>query len=369
MAGKTRLLNILLEHVPCGAANILKQEMLTLGGDAAVARGTVTCSLAATGVLLMGTLKQFQALSQRLPSQPFGLAGLARQLRKVLDQIQSPPQQLHGRGVMLSLKQPCVMGILNVTPDSFYDGGRHAGLASALRCAETHIKQGADLIDVGGESTRPGAPAVSEADEVARVVPVVEALCREFSIPVSVDTTKACVAEAALAAGAHFINDVSGLFFDEQMATVVAKADAGLFVMHTRGRPEVMQHNTVYEDLLGEVIGSLAQSLALARAAGVRAEALCADPGIGFGKSVAGNLELLRRLPELSVLGVPILLGTSRKSFIGQVLNQPHADERLFGSLSTVALGVASGVQIFRVHDVAATRQVVDMAWAIETQG
>lgn len=272
---------------------------------------------------------------------------------------------LRGRGCILTLDRPRIMGILNVTPDSFSDGGRYNRLDTALRHAETMAADGADIIDVGGESTRPGAAAVSEEVELDRVIPVVEALRRHFDIPLSVDTSKAAVAREALACGAAWINDVSGLTFDPQMAPTVAAAGGGLFVMHTRGTPATMQNETGYDDLIGEVRTFLLAAAAAARAAGIDREALAVDPGIGFGKDQAGNLEILRHLDVFAALGYPLLLGTSRKRFIGAILDRPEADNRLYGTLATVALGVAAGAMIHRVHDVGPARDVALMSWAI----
>ena len=270
-----------------------------------------------------------------------------------------------GRTCRIELDRPRLMGILNVTPDSFSDGGRFLSGAAALAQARRLAAQGADLLDVGGESTRPGAPAVSEQEELDRVLPVVEALRREVPLPLSVDTSKSAVARAAVAAGADFVNDVSGLTFDPAMAGVVARSGAGLVIMHTRGQPATMQADTRYRDLLGEVLASLRASLAQAEAAGIAVERIVVDPGIGFGKDAAGNLELLRRLADFAVLGRPLLLGTSRKSFIGRVLGQDDPQQRAAGTLATVALGVAAGARLFRVHEVAAAREAALMAWAV----
>ena len=272
---------------------------------------------------------------------------------------------LSGRGCRIELDRPRIMGILNVTPDSFSDGGEHQSLETAVTRAHQMVAEGADLIDIGGESTRPGAPAVSVQQELDRVLPVLQALQGVIGVPLSVDTNKSSVARAALADGAAFINDVSGLTFDPEMAQVVAESDAGLFVMHTRGRPETMQGDTVYADLLGEVINGLRRSVQMARDAGVAADRIAVDPGIGFGKDLDGNLLLLRRLAELGTLGQPILLGTSRKSFLGRILGQEDPRQRQAGSLATVALGVAAGASFFRVHDVAASRDAALTAWAI----
>lgn len=275
------------------------------------------------------------------------------------------PGFLLGRTCRIDLDRPRVMGILNVTPDSFSDGGLCPDLDAALAHARLLASQGADLIDIGGESTRPGAAPVGLQEELDRVLPVVEAVRREIAVPLSVDTTKSVVAAAAVAAGAEFINDVSGLTFDPAMAATVAAQGAGLFVMHTRGRPETMQADTRYADLLGEVRTALAESVGRAVAAGVAVERIAVDPGIGFGKDAAGNLELLRRLDELSALGRPILVGTSRKNFIGKVLGQDRPAQRGAGTLATVALAVASGARLFRVHEVAPAREAALMAWAV----
>jgi len=275
---------------------------------------------------------------------------------------------LVGRDCVLDLAQPCIMGVLNVTPDSFSDGGDYLDVAAAIEHGLKMVEQGAGILDIGGESTRPGAPAVSPEAELERVIPVIEGLRHHTRIPLSIDTSKAPVARAALVAGANFVNDISGLNFDNGMAAVVAAAGAGLFLMHTRGCPEQMQKNTDYQDLLAEVVNFLRAAVNQARAAGIGADRLAVDPGIGFAKNVAGNLALLKHLSALHQLGCPILLGTSRKSFIGRILHQDDPRQRLYGTLATVALGVAQGVQLFRVHDVLPARDTALVAWAIREQ-
>ena len=275
------------------------------------------------------------------------------------------PPLLLGRTCRLSLDRPRIMGVLNMTPDSFYDGGRYSHLDEVLQRVGQMVEQGADLIDVGGESTRPGAQTVSDQEELDRVVPVIEALAQRFDLPISVDTSKSIVAREAVQVGAEFVNDISGLTFDVGMADVVAECGAGLFLMHTRGRPDQMQADTTYADVTSEVISTLQNRIEVAISAGIEPDKISIDPGIGFGKSVDGNLEILRRLSELQSLNRPILLGTSRKSFIGKVLDHANPEDRFYGSLATVALGVAAGVQVVRVHDVAATLDVAMMAWAI----
>ena len=275
---------------------------------------------------------------------------------------------LEGRRASLTLDQPRIMGILNVTPDSFSDGGQFQQVDHALRRAEEMVAEGADLIDVGGESTRPGAALVSVAEELDRIIPVIAAIHARLDIPLSVDTNKAPVAAAALESGADWVNDVSGLSFDASMASVVATHGGGLFLMHTRGIPAQMQQHTHYDDIVAEVVAELKIAIATALTAGIPARRLAIDPGIGFAKDLSGNLELLRRLDEFKVLNLPILLGTSRKSFIGKVLDHPHPADRLYGTLATVALGVAKGAMLLRVHDVRAARETALMSWAILQQ-
>lgn len=352
---------IRLSAVPVRLVAQLRKEMRVLGGEVMAASGTP----AESDVILVGSPEQLVLLCERLAAAPGRPAELAGELAALLRNLGRPPRELAGRTCRLALDRPLIMGILNVTPDSFSDGGRFRSPESALRRGTAMAAEGADLIDVGGESTRPGAASVSAQEEIDRVLPVIEALRRETALPLSVDTTKAAVARAAVAAGAEFINDVSGLNFDPGMAAAAAESGAGLFLMHTRGRPEEMQRETRYADLLGEVIGYLREGLRRAADAGVPEEKLAVDPGIGFGKSAEGNLELLRRLPELRSLGRPVLLGTSRKSFIGRVIGQPDPEQRLAGTLATIALGVERGAQIFRVHDVRPARETALMAWAV----
>lgn len=275
------------------------------------------------------------------------------------------PEYLAGRTVRLNLQAPCVVGILNVTPDSFSDGGRFSSVAAALKQGQRMAQEGAVLIDVGGESTRPGAPSVSEAEELDRVIPVIETLRREVDLPLSIDTSKSAVAAAAIAAGVEFVNDISGLTFDQEMAEVVGSSGVGLIVMHTRSTPDTMQQNTHYDNVVNDVVAALGKSIERATAAGVSGDKIVVDPGIGFSKDLAGNLELLRRMAALTDLGRPVMLGTSRKSFIGRVLAQEDPGDRLAGTLATIALGYASGARLFRVHDVAVAHQVVLMAQAI----
>jgi dihydropteroate synthase len=261
-------------------------------------------------------------------------------------------------------RRTLVMGILNVTPDSFSDGGQHAGVEAALAHARRLLDEGADIIDVGGESTRPGADAVSAEEELRRVVPVIEGIRGFSQVPLSVDTTKAVVARAAVQAGAQMINDVSGLTADPEMAAVAALTGAYVVIMHTLGTPKTMQQQICYTDVVDDIIAFLRRQLQVTVAAGVPRERIIVDPGIGFGKTVGHNLEILRRLREFLVLERPILMGTSRKSFIGRVLDLP-VDQRLEGTAATVALSIANGAAIVRVHDVLPMVRVARMTDAV----
>ncbi|MBV9210568.1 MAG: dihydropteroate synthase [Acidobacteria bacterium] len=264
-----------------------------------------------------------------------------------------------------------VMGVLNLTPDSFSDGGRFADEDAALRRAEEMIEEGADMIDVGGESTRPGGAAVTAEEELSRVVPVIEKLAKRFNLPISVDTTKSTVARAALEAGAEIVNDISALRFDFHIADEVAKAGAGLVLMHSRGTPATLHRLPPAPDIFSELRVSLRRSLNMAERRGVPRAAIALDPGIGFGKTFEQNLALIARLAEFAegFAGFPILVGTSRKSFIGRILDDAPVEARLHGTMATVAAAVLNGAHIVRVHDVRAAVETVRVIDAVKQGG
>ena len=263
-------------------------------------------------------------------------------------------------------KRPLIMGILNVTPDSFYDGGTYAGTEGALRHAREMIADGADIIDVGGESTRPGSNPVTVADEIKRIGPIVELLLVDGRVPISIDTRKADVARAMLEAGAHLINDVSGLTHDPAMAGIVAESGAPVVIMHMRGSPGTMQTFTDYDDVVTDVKLELAGRVAAAEAAGIQPDRIIVDPGIGFAKTAAQSVQLIARLDELKDLGKPILLGPSRKSFIGKTLGLEPQD-RLEATITSCIVGVRKGARILRVHDVGAVSRAMRMHEAFTT--
>ncbi|MCU0517680.1 MAG: dihydropteroate synthase [Oscillatoria sp. Prado101] len=258
-----------------------------------------------------------------------------------------------------------LMGVLNVTPDSFSDGGEFSTRAAAVAQAQQLADAGADIIDVGGQSTRPGAAVVPVGEEIDRVVPVVRALRQSLPVPVSVDTTRALVAREAVEAGADIVNDISGATFDPEMLPVVAQLGVPVVLMHIRGTPQTMQTLTDYQDLIGEICEFLASRIEAAVAAGIERERIIIDPGIGFAKNHSGNLEILRNLPAFRALDCPLLVGPSRKSFIGHILSQPDPKARVWGTAAACSAAIAGGADILRVHDVGVLRDVCRVADAI----
>jgi dihydropteroate synthase len=273
--------------------------------------------------------------------------------------------RFHHREYDLS-ERTLIMGVLNVTPDSFSDGGRFFETTRAVEQGRKLAEEGADILDVGGESTRPGSRPVPEEEELRRVIPVIEALRPKISIPISIDTRKAAVAERALQSGAEMVNDVSALRFDEGMAGVVSRRRVPVVLMHLRGLPESMQADIHYEDLIGEIRGFFRERIDYAVSRGISRDRVILDPGIGFGKSMEErhNLILLKELRSFRILGQPLMIGTSRKAFLGRILDLPP-EEREEGTLATVAVAIQNGANIVRVHEVRRTRRAVQVADAI----
>ncbi|MCC5605831.1 dihydropteroate synthase [Nostoc sp. CHAB 5834] len=261
-----------------------------------------------------------------------------------------------------------LMGILNVTPDSFSDGGEFNTTSAALVQAQALVAAGADIIDVGGQSTRPGAKQITLAQELDRVLSVLQVLRPEISVPISVDTTRAAVAKASVEAGADIINDISGGTFDSEMLPVVADLGVPIILMHIRGTPQTMQQQTDYQDLLKEIYSFLGQQIGVATAAGIDRDKIIIDPGIGFAKNYEQNLEIFRGLRSLSPLNCPILVGASRKSFIGRILNQPDPKARVWGTAAACCAAIFNGADILRVHDVQEMRDVSLVADALLRQ-
>ena len=250
------------------------------------------------------------------------------------------------------------MGILNRTPDSFSDGGRFMDEDRACRHARKMVREGADIIDIGGESSRPGSRSIGADEELKRTIPVIRKLSKDLGVPISIDTSKSEIAREAILAGASIVNDITGLKSDPDMANVIARHGACVSVMHMKGSPDDMQDNPLYEDLMAEIIDSLEESTNLALEAGIRPDKIIVDPGIGFGKTLQHNLTIIKQLAELKTLEKPILIGMSRKSFIGKLLERP-AEDRLMGTAASSVLAIAGGANIIRVHDV---REMSDTA-------
>ncbi len=366
MASKTVNINILLEKQPCKTANIIKQEMLSIGGDAAVARGSVACSIPASDILIMGTVKQVSALAKKIEKQPFGLNIIAGEIFKILKNISQREYiwKTSRRTIVLG-KKTLVMGILNVTPDSFSESGLFYSREKAIEHGIRMADDGADFIDIGGESTRPGSRSIDANVEMKRVLPVIEGLAGKIRIPISVDTKKARVARFAVDAGAEIINDITALNNDKDMVKTIRETRAAAVLMHMRGKPKNMQKgNLVYDDLMGEITGYLKTSSEKALKAGVEKESIAVDPGIGFGKTSEDNYKIIKNLSDLKALGMPVLIGTSRKSFIGKITGG-EPNERVEGTAATVAAAIMNGCHIVRVHDVAAMKKVAAVTDAI----
>jgi dihydropteroate synthase len=363
MLPKGQFRAVLIRDLKPVTANILKQECLSLGAECALHEHSITHKVDQTHAIIMATEAQYRRLIDNLKIQPFRLPRIGKELETLLfTPANSLLHMAHGQSMDLTEKT-AVMGILNLTPDSFSDGGLFISRDQALKRAEEMISEGADIIDIGGESTRPGAETVSEAEELDRVIPVVEALAGTVPF-ISVDTTKAAVAEAAIKAGAHIINDIFGFHQSPDLAHIAAKHQAGAILMHIKGTPRTMQKNPEYDDLMEDILDWLAESIQIAENAGLPGDHLVVDPGIGFGKTLEHNLEILRRLGELSSLKVPILIGVSRKSFIGKI-DGSHVTNRLGGSLAAAVTSVLNGASIVRVHDVKETVQAMRLVDAI----
>jgi dihydropteroate synthase len=369
MAPKAMHHTFKLEDVDSRAALIIKQEMLSAGGEAAVCRGVIGLSSKKTDILVMGTRRQLQLATGKLRGQPFGAAAVAEELRSVIrnmDRGRDHVIKWGGRRLELG-KRTHVMGVLNVTPDSFSDGGRFLDAHKAVERAIRMVAEGADIVDIGGESSRPGAAPVSAEAEKRRVLPVIGALARKLDVPISIDTYRPETARAALDAGAEMINDIFGLR-KKGMAELAAKKDVPVVIMHMKGSPHDMQKDPRYDDVLGEVHRFFRERIEAATQAGIDPEKIVLDPGIGFGKTPDHNLRILSRLGELGGLGMPVLVGVSRKSFIGKVIGTV-VDERLEGGLAAATAATLNGATIIRAHDVEANVRAARIADAIMGAG
>jgi len=366
MVPKMNNVNVILEGVECKIGNIMKQEMLSIGGDVAVSRGTVDCSISKTDAIIMGTVKQLRRFADKISIQPFGLKKLSHDIKELLDNLSRRTfiVKTPEREIKLG-ERTLIMGIMNVTPDSFSDGGMFDRVDEAVRYGVSLVEEGADILDVGGESSRPGADPVSTEDELERVIPLLKGLKKNVCVPISIDTTKADVARVACEEGAEIVNDISALRFDAEMSGIIKRYKVPLILMHMKGVPKTMQKGDIsYRSVTAEIIQFLAERIENFRSIGINTENIIIDPGIGFGKTTQDNLTLLKYLKEFKMLGLPMLVGTSRKRFIGDITGGEPLD-RIEGTAATVTAAIMNGAHIVRVHDVKFMNRVCRMTDAI----
>lgn len=365
MAPKARLCLCRLNKLPIFAANILKQEALSIGADAAVSRDVLTGRVKHTDCLIIGSQHHIDKLCEKLKIQPYGLKQAAAQLAHAYSNYRRDKFILDlGRYKLDLSSHTHIMGIVNMTPDSFSGNGllpaagQKPEATGVVEYIQKLVDDGADIIDIGGESSRPGAKPVSLKEELQRVIPAIKKISKKIKVPISVDTYRAEVARQALDSGAVIVNDITALRGDPGMAKIVSKYKAGLVLMHMKGKPLNMQRNPQYHNLMQEIVEYLAKAIELACGAGIDFEKIVLDPGIGFGKTLEHNLLIIKRLEQLKILGRPILIGTSRKSFIGKITGQPAA-QRLAATISSNCLSVFNGARILRVHDVKESKQAL----------
>lgn len=368
MSRKMQHLSVSVEKVQVRAAHIIKETMLSRGGECATPRNLLLLpGEERVRLILSGTIAQFKSALRTLALQPFGLRTVAAEVGALVDRCisgRSPRTVAAGRHLIEVGGRTLVMGIINATPDSLSDRKGEPTFEELCEDARAMAYEGADIIDIGGESTRPGATPVESGTEIERTVPLIEKLAGELDLPISIDTSKADVAERAIAAGASMINDVSALKADERMAGLVAKHGLPVVLMHMPGSPCRMIEPD-YGDVVAEVIAWLGERAEFAVSAGIDPHRIIIDPGIGFSKGTRENVEIVRRIEEFHSLGFPVMLGPSRKRFIGELLDGAPVQERTFGTAATVAFAIARGVDIVRVHDVAAISETVRIADAL----
>jgi dihydropteroate synthase len=357
---------IKLESVDTRAANLMKSYLETLGGGIAMSRGAHDYTVRETDVLITGSRRTLQLLATRLKGEPYGLDAVSGE---ILACTTAGNRTISwGSRTLDFTHKTYVMGILNCTPDSFFPSSRAASTKDAMRSAREMISAGVDIVDVGGESTRPGAEPVPVEEEIRRVIPVIQALRGDSDVIVSVDTRKKEIAERALDAGADIINDISGLRHNEELARLVARRRVPVVLMHMRGAPKTMQKNPYYKNTISEILRELQPSIAAAIGAGIAPEMIIIDPGIGFGKRSQDNLRIIKELASLKSLKFPILVGLSRKGFIGEILDRP-VEKRLIGTVTANTLAILNGANIIRVHDVADAVEMVKIIDSVRRIG
>ncbi|MCD6107758.1 MAG: dihydropteroate synthase, partial [Caldisericaceae bacterium] len=316
--GKSNLILLKLHNINAKGANILKQEFISAGGDVAVHQDVASWKISSTDCLLIGTQHTYKIVLKKLAFEPFfGLDKIRELVQKTIASKQLPAYNIRNK-IFDFEKEKFIMGILNITPDSFSDGGLYNSIEKALKHTQTMIQEGADIIDIGGESTRPGAEKITKEEEKKRTIPIIKEIRKNFpDIPISIDTYKASVAEEALKNGADIVNDISGLQFDEKMQDIAREFDAPVIIMHIKGTPKNMQQDPHYEDIMKELLEYFDKRINALTSFGIKK--IIIDPGIGFGKRLEDNLKIIKNIDEFSIFNLPVLLGVSRKSFIGSV--------------------------------------------------
>ena len=355
-----------ISYIDVREINIIRAEALKNGMSAVVSDEILLLNAAKGELLLGGTAFQYEMLIRALGNSLLNCSEIALKIKKIVYNygIDNFEREIKGKIFNFGEKS-FVMGILNITEDSFSDGGKYINADKAIERALKMVEDGADILDIGAESTRPGAIPVSEEEELERIVPIVEKLSKLVKVPISIDTYKSEVAKHSLRAGANIINDITGLKGESTMAEVVSDNDAYVIIMHMQGTPQTMQSNPEYQDVVSDICLDLKESFSIAEIAGIKKEKVIIDPGIGFGKSTNHNLEIIKRVGEFKIFGAPILIGASRKSMIGNVLNLP-VNERVEGSLAVAAASVMNGASIIRVHDVKETKRTLTMIDSIK---
>jgi dihydropteroate synthase len=352
-----------LENIDTRAANLMNSYLNALGGTLAMHKDAHDYTRSKTDVVVSGNRKVFKELAERLKGEPFDLDKIAHDIERSL--LARNRTITWGERMLDFNRRTYIMGILNCTPDSFYPDSRVGTTEAALKSARKMITSGVDIIDVGGESTRPGSNGVAVKEELKRIVPIIEAIRKESDVLISIDTRKREVAEAALDAGADMVNDVSGLKRNKPLADLVAERGVPIILMHMQGEPKTMQANPSYTNTISDILKDLQASISFAVNAGISENRIIIDPGIGFGKRIKDNLRIIKELKAFQSLNFPILIGISRKSFIGQILNQP-VEGRLIGTITANTLAVVNGADVIRVHDVS---DAVEMVKIIDSIG
>ncbi len=363
MTDKSSFYNIWIDPVSLPIANILKQTAISVGADIVTHREVITGKFIRGPVLLMATYNQMIKMKNKLTNQPWKLQQLMEDIIRI---VNYKPYKWEIGSRIISFNKPIIMGILNITPDSFYDGGKWEDEKAILERVKEMVEEGVDIIDIGGESSRPFSDPVNEEEEWRRVYPVIKMIKKEFNIPISLDTYKSSIAQKGIEEGVDIINDISGLKFDYKMGEIIANSNVGIVLMHIKGSPKDMQKNPNYDFIFEEIYDYLEEGVKELLSAGIEKERIVIDPGIGFGKTVEDNLLLIKNMNFLRGLEVPILIGLSRKSFMGKILGLENPADRLNATTVMHTIALINGANILRVHDVKEAKEIIELVGAYD---